>query len=220
MVDHAKDVLDGQAVYNPRVLAGYDRTVLDLVCRYIWKSPKEPIVAGYTANVGERHLEVGVGTAYFLDHCTFPVPDPKITLVDLNANTLEVGAARLARYAPQTVRANALEPLPVPAGSFDSFGTNYLLHCVPGDWDTKGAVFASAAAALRPGGRLFGATILARGVPVTLRARLAMRALNSRGVFHNLTDDLPGLRAQLAKHFPDHTIEIRGCAAWFEATKS
>jgi SAM-dependent methyltransferase len=212
-----EDVEAGQAVYNRATLAVYDVGVLGVSCRLLWRCPKAVMLAGYDRNVGTRHLELGVGTAYFLDRCRFPGPRPRLTLLDLNPTVLTVAAARVSRYQPQVVRANVLEPLPVPAEAYDSVGMNFLLHCLPGDWRVKGAVFTNAASALRPGGRLFGSTILADGVTTTAPARAVMRLYNSRGIFHNAGDDLAGLREELASRFADHRITVRGCVGLFEA---
>jgi SAM-dependent methyltransferase len=211
------DVVAGQAIYNRATLAVYDVGVLGLSCRLLWRCPNAAMLAAYNRNVGSNHLELGVGTAYFLDRCQFPEPPPRVTLVDLNPTVLKTAAGRISRYHPQAIRANVLEPLPVPAGSYDSVGMNFLLHCLPGDWAAKGAVFTHAAAALRPGGRVFGSTILASGVRTTAPARALMRLYNSRGIFHNADDDLAGLRAELAGHFADYRLTVRGCVGLFQA---
>jgi ubiquinone/menaquinone biosynthesis C-methylase UbiE len=211
------DVVAGQAIYNRATLAVYDVGVLGLSCRLVWRCPKAVMLAAYNRNVGSNHLELGVGTAYFLDRCRCPEPRPRVTLVDLNPTVLKTAAGRISRYRPQTIRANVLEPLPIPGRSYDSVGMNFLLHCLPGDWEAKGAVFTNAAAALRPGGRVFGSTILATGVRTTAPAQALMRLYNSRGIFHNADDDLAGLRAELAGHFADYRLAVRGCVGLFEA---
>jgi SAM-dependent methyltransferase len=216
-VELPADVVAGQAIYNRVTLAAYDVGVLGLSCRLLWRCPKIEMLAGYNRNIGIHHLELGVGTAYFLDRCQFPDAHPQVTLVDLNPTVRKVAARRISRYQPQVIHANVLEPLPVPASSYDSVGMNFLLHCLPGDWPAKAAVFANAAAALRPGGRAFGSTILADGVKTTTAARALMRLYNSRGIFHNARDDLAGLSEQLADHFADHRLTVHGSVALFEA---
>jgi ubiquinone/menaquinone biosynthesis C-methylase UbiE len=148
------EVVAGQAIYNRVTLAGYDIGVLGLSCQRLWRCPNAEMLARYDRNVGNRHLELGAGTAYFLARCRFPDPRPQVTLVDLNPTVLKVAARRISRYRPAAIRANVLELLPVPGGSYDSVGVNFLLHCLPGEWRDKGEVFAHAAAALRPGGRV------------------------------------------------------------------
>jgi len=211
------EVVAGQAIYNRATLAVYDVAVLGVSCRLLWRCPKADMLAGYDRNVGANHLELGVGTAYFLDRCRFPDPRPQVTLVDLNPTVLTGAARRISRYQPRMLQANVLEPLAVPAGAYDSVGMNFLLHCLPGDWEAKGMVFSNAATALRPGGRVFGSTILADGVRTTAPARALMRLYNSRGIFHNADDDLAGLRAELAGRFVDCRLIVRGCVALFEA---
>jgi ubiquinone/menaquinone biosynthesis C-methylase UbiE len=213
----ASDVAAGQAVYNRFVLSVYDLVVLRLSSRLVWRCPKSAMLANYQRNVGARHLDLGVGTAYFLDNVVFPSPRPDITLADLNPTVLQTAFRRISRYEPATVRTDVLQPLPFTAASFDSIGMNFLLHCLPGTWRAKGAVLASAARLRRPGGRVFGSTILGAGAPITPAARRLMTVYNRRGIFHNSTDDLAGLRAGLDDHFPSHRITLRGCVALFEA---
>jgi ubiquinone/menaquinone biosynthesis C-methylase UbiE len=111
VVELSEDVVAGQAIYNRITLAAYDVGVLSLSCRLVWRCPKAEMLASYNRNVGRRHLEVGVGTAFFLDKCRFPDPRPRVTLVDLNPTVLRVAAGRISRYQPRVIRANAL-----PAG--------------------------------------------------------------------------------------------------------
>lgn len=211
-------MLAGQAVYSRSTLTVYDFVVLNLGCRLIWRCPKEHMLRSYQRNVGARHLEVGVGTALFLDKARFGTPSPRITLMDLNPTVLSFAARRIARYQPTVVRADVLKPFPVPPGSFDSVGMNFLLHCVPGDWETKGAALAGAAAAVRSDGRVFGSTILAAGIPTRAPARRVMGLCNRLGIFHNTTDDLDGLDSTLARYFERHTLSVRGSVALFEAS--
>jgi SAM-dependent methyltransferase len=135
-----------------------------------------------------------------------------------NPTVLRVSAARLSRYRPTSMQADALQPLPLPAGRFDSVGMNFLLHCPPGDWPAKASVFAHAATALQPGGRVFGSTILGLGVAANSLASTLMRMYNCKGTFHNRDDDLAGLEQQLATHFAQHRVAVRGTVALFEAS--
>ena len=116
------DVMAGQAIYNQATLAAYDVGVLGLSCRLLWRCPKAEMLAAYDRNVGVRHLDLGVGTAYFLDKCQFPNARPQVTLVDLNPTVLKVAARRISRYRPETIQANVLQPLPIPPGAYDSVG--------------------------------------------------------------------------------------------------
>ena len=94
-------VAAGQAVYDKRTLAIYDLLVLGLSNRWIWRCPTPIQLDHYNENLSANHLDVGVGTGYFLDQCRFPVDAPRVALMDLNRNSLEFSARRLARYKPQ-----------------------------------------------------------------------------------------------------------------------
>ena len=112
----------GQAVYSRRVLAVYDWFVLGFSNSLIWRCPTARLLDLYRSHVTTDHLEVGPGTGYFLDHCRFPAPTPRLVLLDVNRNCLDVAAARVQRLSPTTVRANVLEPLPPLGEPFGSVG--------------------------------------------------------------------------------------------------
>ena len=56
----------GQAVYSPFVLRMYDWFVLGFSSRFIWRCPASEMRRLYDRNVSSRHLDIGVGTGYFL----------------------------------------------------------------------------------------------------------------------------------------------------------
>ena len=66
------DPRPGAAVYSRRTLEIYDPLVLGLCGTYVWKCPTREVLAFYDRHLSARHLDVGVGTGYFLDHCRFP----------------------------------------------------------------------------------------------------------------------------------------------------
>lgn len=209
----------GQAAYSRPVLAIYDWYVHGLSNRFLWRCPTVNLLELYQRNLTSNHLEVGVGTGYFLDHCRFPTPNPRLVLLDLNQNCLDVTARRVNRYRPATIRANILEPIAYSGELFDSLGINYVLHCVPGTIRTKARVFDHLSALLRPGGVLFGSTLLFQGTRVGFAARQAMRLYNAAGIFCNTEDSLDGLRGVLEERFSAVTVGTVGSAALFEARK-
>jgi len=170
----------------------------------------------YDQHVSARHLDIGVGSGYFLDKCRYPVQSPDITLMDLNLNSLDAAADRISRYRPKTHQANALEPFGLPAGTFDSVGLNWLLHCIPGDMTSKGAVFDHCRTVLAPGGVVFGSTVLTGGVPHTRFSRWMLDQLNDRNeTFSNREHDLHTLTTQLDQRFRDTQVEVVGSVAIF-----
>jgi hypothetical protein len=79
----------------------------------------------------------------------------------------------------------------------------------------KGIAFANLKRLLNSGGALFGSTVLRKGVPCDLRARVFMRLYNARKVFCNLQDSLAGLTEALEENFSHIQIDIIGCVAQF-----
>ena len=61
----------GQAIYNPATLALYDIVVLGISNRLIWRCPTRHILQLYNQHATDNHLDVGVGTGWYLDHCRF-----------------------------------------------------------------------------------------------------------------------------------------------------
>jgi len=205
----------GQADYTPAFLAVYDPLVLGVMNRLVWRCPTSEILGLYEDHAAGAHLDVGPGTGYYLDRC--PEPPRAITLLDVNPDVLDAASRRLARFQPGVHRANLLEPIALQGGTFDSIALTHVLHCLPGTLAAKSVVFDNLAPLLRPGGWVFGSTILAGGVPHTPASRALMRFLNRRGVFGNRDDDLATLERALATRFADHEVRVVGSVALFAA---
>lgn len=212
-----EQVAAGHAFYTRRSLAVYDLAILGYFSRLAWRCPAARIVAHYDRHVSANHLDVGVGTGYFLDRCRFPNPPerPRVALMDLSPSCLEVASKRIARFEPEIISANVLEPIAYDGARFDSVGLNYLLHCLPGDMRSKGVVFDHLLALLRPGAWVFGATLLHDGVERNWFARQVMSRNNAHGIFSNSGDSLDGLRGVLSDRLTDSSVEVVGCVGIF-----
>ena len=210
----------GQAVYTRRMLRLYDLLVLGISNRFIWKCPTPRLLQLYNDNVSNNHLDIGVGTGYYLDRCRFPSDRPAITLLDMNSNCLQATAARIARYSPTCHTANIFEPLELDGAKFDSIGLNYVLHCLPGTMRDKLIAVKHLAELLTPGGVLFGSTLLCGGVSRSWPARRLMDFYNRKQIFSNAHDDLATLEQGLAEIFDSYEIEVVGCAALLRGYKS
>jgi SAM-dependent methyltransferase len=205
------------AVYTPARLALYDALILGLSCRLVWRCPRRHFLDLYNQHIGSPHLDIGVGTGYFLDRCRFPIEHPQITLLDPSDACLAKAASRLERYSPRVAKASALEPLDLGTARFASIALNGVLHCLPATPETKAAVLARLKPLLEDGGVVFGSTILGSGVEHGRLARAALARYNREGFFTNLADDLAGLERALAHNFADPQIEVRGSFALFTA---
>ncbi len=214
MID-SNDATPGQAVYSKRLLRVYDWWVLGISNQWIWKCPSAKLLDFYNQHVSNNHLDVGVGTGYFLDRCEFPEPPPRVALMDLNANSLDSAAGRIARYHPETYQANVLKKIKLDAEGFDSIGINYLLHCLPGSIEEKARCLDHLSPYLNRGGTIFGSTLLSQGVRRSGAARRLMGFYNKKGIFGNTRDDLDGLTVALEKRFAEVQVEVIGCVALF-----
>jgi hypothetical protein len=211
----ADSIEAGQAIYTQRTLRLYDPIVLGISNQFIWQCPTQSLIDLYHNNITANHLDVGVGTGYFLDRCQFPSLTPRIALMDLNNNALEFAARRLVRYQPERYCQNVLEPITLEVKKFDSVGVNYLLHCLPGSIESKAIAFDYLRLIMNPNAVIFGSTILQGSVPRNWLAKRLMGVYNSKGIFSNQDDDLEGLERSLNNRFRDVSIQVVGCVALF-----
>jgi len=211
--DHVKA---GQSVYTPLTLKLYDWFVLGFSNRMLWRCPTSELLALYARNASGRHLDVGVGTGYFLDRTKWPVSDPQITLIDLNSHSLEAVEKRIDRFSPRSIVANILEPLSLEQG-FDSVGLCYLLHCLPGTLSQKSIVFDHVLSVMSDSATVFGATIVQGDAPRSRAARTLMNFYNRKGIFSNEHDTYDALKIELDKRFASVKLHRHGAVVTFEA---
>ncbi|QDT24317.1 class I SAM-dependent methyltransferase [Gimesia chilikensis] len=211
------DTAPGQAVYTRKMLSIYDIWVLGISNSLIWKCRTKQILNWMNQSLTTNHLDVGVGTGYYLEHCTFPSSEVRLGLLDLNPNSLAAAASRSARYQPEVYQADVLAPLPQQSRPFDSVSLNYLLHCLPGDLTSKAKLFDHLGPWLNPGAIISGATILSQGVPRGFSARRLMNFYNRKKIFANTSDSLDELQSQLASRYTDVEVKVTGCVALFRA---
>lgn len=207
------------AVYTPLTLALYDLAVLRFSNSFVWQCDSRVLLNFYNEHVSDHHLDIGVGTGYFLDQCRFPSTQPKIALFDLNPHSLAKSAKRLRRYNPSCYVGDALERIDISMSEFGSISLNYLLHCLPGNLATKSIVFEHVKPLLRDGGVIFGSTILGKGVRHNALGKQLMKIYNAKGIFSNLSDRQSDLEAALEAHFDECAIRIAGCVALFSARR-
>lgn len=198
----------------------YDLWVMSVASDHLWGCPVDKILGLYNQYASADHLEAGVGTGYFLDHCTFPVPDPSLTLLDVSREAIGMSLRRLRRYRVTGLEASLLDPLPVSEPRFGSVGMNYVLHCIPGSLhDKMDTILTNLLPCMREGAVLFGTTVLGKGVAHNAVGRPLVAALQRNKIFRNQEDDLPGLEQALRRHVSDYSVELVGRTAMFTARK-
>lgn len=209
----------GAAVYSPRVLKIYDRWVLGFSNRYAWQCPTGTVLLPFfQQNLSADHLDVGVGSGFYLAN-SGSNPGQRVTLLDLNENSLRAAASRIEHLQPALVQEDILQPCGALAGrKFSSISLFYLLHCLPGQMAHKGsAVFNHLREHLATDGTLYGATILGDASGHNWMGRRLMRLYNRKGIFGNRQDTLASLDASLKRHFARVTVWQHGHVALFRA---
>lgn len=214
----SQEVDKGQAVYSKPVLSIYDLWVLGVSNKYIWKCPTAKLLSHFNDNISSNHLDIGVGTGYYLDKCRFPSPEVRVALMDLNQNSLDEAGKRIDRYKPTKYKFNVLDKVNLDTEPFDSISVNYLLHCLPGKLSEKLVVLDNVNHLLSENGTVFGSTILSNGVKKGALARKLMSIYNKKGIFSNTNDSVEDLENYLSSKYSNHEISVNGCVAIFKAS--
>ncbi|OHX01097.1 methyltransferase domain-containing protein [Colletotrichum incanum] len=176
-----------------------------------------------------RILDIGVGSGYFLKHAPIPAGS-EVYLVDLNRAALQAARSRTMVAHPKTTCESSVADFLDPegkglrckdlgGGSFDAISTTMLLHCLPGPPARKADALVRLRHLLAPGGTLFGATILGRGVKHNKWGKQLMFWHNLLGLFGNKDDDIEGFVGPLKEAFEDVRWEVHGTMLLFEARR-
>lgn len=211
-MSQARDRGASGGIYNPVTLRLYDAGVLGLTNRLIWRCPTATMVEHYRSHAGRSHLDVGPGTGYFLER----IDSPSLTLLDLNASCLAAAADRVGHgRSIASLQQSFFDPLP-REHSFDSIGLNFLLHCIPSHekWDRLSQLRGH----LRPGGTIFGSTLIPDPETATLAARALNSTYNRLGVFGNADDTMDELENALRGYTEVSTRRV-GQVALFSARR-
>jgi SAM-dependent methyltransferase len=208
----------GASVYSPLVLKLYDWWVLGLSNRFAWKCPtKTVLLPFFKEHIRRRHLDVGVGTGFYLAHAGKSSFDA-ITLLDLNDNSLRAAAARLKQPSVRILKQDVTRPLSLPPETrFDSISLFYLLHCLPGGMEDKEVAFANLKRYLSRDGVIFGATILGDEANHNPLGRLLMKTYNRKGLFSNRADTIDRLQGILKNQFQSVQVWQHNRVALFVA---
>ena len=209
----------GAAIYSDRVLKIYDRWVLGFSNDYAWKCPTNAVLLPFfRQHLSANHLDVGVGSGYYLAHSS-DKPGQKVTLLDLNDNSLKAAGSRIAHLQPSLVRDDVLQPSgALGERKFDSISLFYLLHCLPGNMAEKAhKVFSALGPHLASGGTLYGATILGDEANHNWIGRRLMALYNRKGIFGNRHDTQASLESALAERFAKVAVWRVGKVALFRA---
>ena len=216
------------SIYSKFGLSIYDILVLTISNIFAWRCRTGAVLLPfYKLHLGESaHLEIGVGTGYYPAASAQTLAKTKrVTLLDLNPNTLFMAQQRLVRAGYkgeiELLEHNIFKPLPAAmAGKYESVALFYVFHCLPGSLPKKAVdVFAVVAPVLAPGAVVYGATILGKGVSHNWLGTRLMGVYNKKGIFGNVADSEEGLKEALRESFEEWDVRIVGVVALFEARK-
>lgn len=212
---------DGARVYSPLVLRMYDWWVLGFSNRYAWRCPTRSVLLPFfQKHLSENHLDVGVGTGYFLKNSMLPSKQ-RITLLDLNRNSLESACTKIAHLQPLLIQEDILNPRgALEQRTFDSISLFGLLHCLPGDMPAKAPVFEFLSRHLSTNGTLYGVSVLGDCVAHNWLGSRLMKLYNKKGIFGNQCDTLTELQSTLSRYFTKVTVTQHGKVALFTATSN
>jgi ubiquinone/menaquinone biosynthesis C-methylase UbiE len=213
-----EDITAGQAIYTPTSLKFYDLFVTHLSNRWIWRCDNQKLLKQYERFMGENHLDIGVGTGFYLRKCDKSHLQ-QLTLMDLNEHCLSWAKQHIDFSKIQTIVGDVFKRHENLKDTFDSISINYLLHCIPGSKQDKEIAIKSIGTMLKPGGRLFGATIVSDTSLKTFMSNKLMGYYNRKKIFSNKTDTLQSIKEILDCNLDSLEIYSLGCVALFNGVK-
>jgi hypothetical protein len=200
----------GRPIYTPLFLLFYDFWVLGVVNTFAWGcSTTRYLLPQFRTNVRNNHLDIGVGTGYYLDKGQIP-HTTRLTLVDIEQGALETAQRRSRRSDANLVIADILQPLSLNE-KFDSVSMYYLFHCIPATMREKCGVFSHIRYNMMADGVIHGASILGKGVAQDnwFGKRIRTFCLN-QGVFHNREDNAYEFEDALRRNFKKVETRVVG----------
>jgi ubiquinone/menaquinone biosynthesis C-methylase UbiE len=218
-----------KSVYSPTFLSRiYDVYVLGFNMRWIWRCSTSAILEPFFAeNFSRNHLDVGVATGYFpavaLSRPWRTGSRQRLTLLDVNGNSLAAARSRVLAMAPgaevECVEADVKADLPreLKGRRFDSVTMFNLFHCVPGS--DKVRAISTYKDVLSDEGVLAGCTVLGDGAATSWVNRWYVRKFNRKGIFNNLEDGRQMFEEVLRREFDEVDVWVFGMTLVFRATR-
>ncbi|QIW09623.1 methyltransferase [Francisella sp. LA112445] len=196
----------GQKIYTKMTLKLYNFVVLFFNNTFVWKCKTAKLLKQYSDNVSENHLDIGVGSGYYLKKLSSKIK--KVALMDLNLDCLEYVKNSLRGKDVSTYQVDILEDIDEKfIANFDSISCNYLIHCLP-DNGNKEVVFKNIAKMLKPNGVAFGSTII-NEYDSKLAVKIANK-FNSKGIFDNVNDSYESIEKYISNNFKRYSIKKIG----------
>src|SRR5260370_14268045 len=132
------DTEPGASVYSPTILKLYDLGVVGLSHRFVWQCrTKTVLLPFYKEHLGLKHLDVGVGTGFFIARAGL-TSSHQVGLLDLNENCLRAAAAHVQQAKVRTFRRDIMQPSSEPTDTGnDSISLAHDLQSLTGTMDDR-----------------------------------------------------------------------------------
>jgi 2-polyprenyl-3-methyl-5-hydroxy-6-metoxy-1,4-benzoquinol methylase len=206
-----KNSHDGQKVYTKLFLKFYNFAVLFFNNKFLWKCNTSNLLQNYKNNVSKNHLDIGVGTGFYLIKTQNLLED--ISLMDLNDNCLDLVESKLSGKNVTKHKLDILKDIDKNLyDKYDSIAFNYLIHCLP-DNGNKDAVFKNAAKMVKRSGVVFGSTII-NEYSNSLAIKVANK-FNEKGIFDNSNDSRKNIESYIKDNFNTYSLEQIGSVCVF-----
>ena len=198
-------------------LVHYEIWVLLIVNTFAWGcSTARYLLPLFRDNVGRKHLELGVGTGYYLVNGNIPA-STRLTLVDKDPRALNTAVERMKRQDVTTFVADILDPLPVD-DKFDSISMYYIIDSLRASVQEKCNLLGRLRHHLAADGVLHGATILGKGVrDDNSFARFIRNGCTKKGIFRNQDDNAFDFEKVLRDNFKMVETRVVGTVFLFRA---
>lgn len=193
----------------------YDKFVNEINCEKVWKCSKKHIINNYNSNINYNHLEIGPGTGMFLKKENLNVNLNKLTLVDINNKILKHSTHNLhSEHSDINSLVYDLFSYEIPSNiEFNSVGINYVLHCVPGNLQTKLDKLIGNLGNNKY--NLFGASVICDPLHMNPIAEYELMFLNAFGIFNNNNDTYEELNEYLNNKNYNFSLKKKGYVAIF-----
>lgn len=216
-IPNQEDIKCGQAIYTKKSLPLYDLIVTKLSNQFAWRCSRKILINFFKDNTSKNHLDIGVGTGYFLQKLHLTPGNQRIGLLDLNEDCLDYTKKKLNQFHPEVYHHDVFEPFTSITKKFDSVSLNYVLHCLPGTISQKSKTFDHIKDVLNPRGKMFGTTILGKGINHNFLAKKLLTIYNNKKIMNNINDDKETLLNELQNRFSYVQLKVIGCVALFVA---
>ncbi|API86325.1 class I SAM-dependent methyltransferase [Francisella uliginis] len=196
----------GQKIYTRITLRLYNFVVLFFNNTFVWRCKTAKLLKLYSDNVSLNHLDIGVGSGYYLNKLHTKLK--KVTLMDLNLDCLRYVKNLLKNKDVSIYQVDILEDIEEKFFSkFDSISCNYLIHCLP-DNGSKEIVFKNIAKMFKSDGVAFGSTII-NEYDSKLAIKIANK-FNSKGIFDNVNDSYESIEKYISNNFEKYSVKKIG----------